>query len=67
MKSEVKSLELRRLTMNRTGSQRAAEGLWASFTAWVYIRGFNVSNLMGITRRITDIGKKMTFYFLQNV
>jgi hypothetical protein len=31
------------------------------------VGGFNVSNLMGITRRIIDIGKKMTFYFLQNV
>jgi hypothetical protein len=29
--------------------------------------GFNVSNLMGITRRMIDIGKKITFYFLQNV
>jgi hypothetical protein len=27
--------------------------------------GFNVSNLMGITRRMIDIGKKITFYFLQ--
>jgi hypothetical protein len=25
--------------------------------------GFNVSNLMGITRRMIDIGKKITFYF----
>ncbi len=31
------------------------------------VGGFNVSNLMGITRRMIDIGKKMTFYFLQNV
>ena len=29
--------------------------------------GFNVSNLMGIKRRMIDIGKKITFYFLQNV
>jgi hypothetical protein len=29
--------------------------------------GFNVSNLMGIKRRIIDIGKKITFYFLKNV
>jgi hypothetical protein len=29
--------------------------------------GFNVSNLMGITWRMIDIGKKITFYFLQNV
>jgi hypothetical protein len=29
--------------------------------------GFNVSNLMGITRRKIDIGKIITFYFLQNV
>ncbi len=29
--------------------------------------GFNVSNLMGITRRMIDIVKKITFYFLQNV
>jgi hypothetical protein len=29
--------------------------------------GFNVSILMGITRRMIDIGKKITFYFLQNV
>ncbi len=29
--------------------------------------GFNVSNLMGITRRMIDNGKKITFYFLQNV
>ncbi len=28
---------------------------------------FNVSNLMGITRRMIDIVKKITFYFLQNV
>jgi hypothetical protein len=27
--------------------------------------GFNVSNLMGIKRRMIDIGKKITFYFLQ--
>jgi hypothetical protein len=32
----------------------------------VYSRGFYVSNLMGITRRMIDIGKKITFYFLQN-
>ncbi len=31
------------------------------------IGGFNVSNLMGITRRMIDIRKKITFYFLQNV
>ncbi len=30
------------------------------------IGGFNVSNLMGIKRRMMDIGKKITFYFLQN-
>jgi hypothetical protein len=30
-------------------------------------RGFNVSNLMGIKRRMIDIGKKITFFFLQNV
>jgi hypothetical protein len=29
--------------------------------------GFNVSNLMEIKRRMTDIGKKIAFYFLQNV
>jgi hypothetical protein len=29
--------------------------------------GFNVSNLMGITRRMIDIVKKITFYFFQNV
>jgi hypothetical protein len=29
--------------------------------------GFNVSNLMGIKRRIIDIGKTITFYFLLNV
>jgi hypothetical protein len=29
--------------------------------------GFNVSNLMGIKRRMIDIDKKITFYFLQNV
>jgi hypothetical protein len=29
--------------------------------------GFNVSDLMGITWRMIDIGKKITFYFLQNV
>jgi hypothetical protein len=35
---------------------------------WNYtLGGFNVSNLMGITRRKIDIGKKITFYFLQNV
>jgi hypothetical protein len=31
------------------------------------VGGFNVSNLMGITRRKIDIGKKITFYFLLNV
>jgi hypothetical protein len=31
------------------------------------VGGFNVSNLMGITRRMIDVGKKITFYFLQNV
>jgi hypothetical protein len=31
------------------------------------VGGFNVSNLMGITRRMIDIVKKITFYFLQNV
>jgi hypothetical protein len=31
------------------------------------VGGFNVSNLMGITWRMIDIGKKITFYFLQNV
>jgi hypothetical protein len=29
--------------------------------------GFNVSNLMGIKRRMIDIWKKITFYFLLNV
>ncbi len=31
------------------------------------VGGFNVSNLMVITRRKIDIGEKITFYFLQNV
>jgi hypothetical protein len=31
------------------------------------VGGFNVSNLMGITWRKIDIGKRITFYFLQNV
>jgi hypothetical protein len=31
------------------------------------VGGFNVSNLMGIKHRMIDIGKKITFYFLQNV
>jgi hypothetical protein len=31
------------------------------------IGGFNVSNYMGIKRRMIDIGKKITFYFLQIV
>ncbi len=31
------------------------------------VGGFNVSNLMGIKRRMIDIDKKITFYFLQNV
>jgi hypothetical protein len=31
------------------------------------VGGFNVSNLMGITPRMIEIGKKITFYFLQNV
>jgi hypothetical protein len=31
------------------------------------IGGFNVSNLMGIKRRMIDIWKKITFYFLKNV
>ncbi len=30
------------------------------------VGGFNVSNLMGIKWRMIDIGKKITFYFLQN-
>ncbi len=48
-------------------------GIWVSGLAcwvppWVCILGgFNVSNLMGITRRMIDIVKKITFYFLQNV
>jgi hypothetical protein len=30
--------------------------------------GFNVSNLMGLKRRrMIDIGKKVTFYFLQKI
>jgi hypothetical protein len=29
--------------------------------------GFNVSNFIVIKRRMIDIGKKITFYFLQNV
>jgi hypothetical protein len=33
----------------------------------IQVRGFNVSNLMGIKRRMIDIGKKITFYFLQKV
>ncbi len=32
-----------------------------------FLGGFNVSNLMGIKRRAIDIGKKIIFYFLQNV
>jgi hypothetical protein len=40
----------------------------SSSTVWhCAVGGFNVSNLMGITRRKIDIGKKITFYFLQNV
>jgi hypothetical protein len=31
------------------------------------VGGFNVSKLMGIKRRMIYIGKKITFYFLQNV
>jgi hypothetical protein len=31
------------------------------------VGGFNVSNLMGIKRRMIDVGKKKTFFFLQNV
>jgi hypothetical protein len=31
------------------------------------VGGFNVSNLMGIKRRMIDIGKKITIYFLQTV
>jgi hypothetical protein len=31
------------------------------------IGGLNVSNLMGIKRRMIDNDKKITFYFLQNV
>ncbi len=31
------------------------------------VGGFNVSNLMGIKWRMIDIGKKITFYLLQNV
>jgi hypothetical protein len=38
------------------------------YTIWLCtIEGFNVSNLMGIKRRMIDIGKKITFYFLQIV
>jgi hypothetical protein len=31
------------------------------------VGGFNVSNLMGIKRRMIDFWKKITFFFLQNV
>jgi hypothetical protein len=37
------------------------------FSKGCVVGGFNVSNLMGIKRRMIDIGKKITFYFLQNV
>jgi hypothetical protein len=36
-------------------------------TSHCTVGGFNVSNLMGIKRRMIDIGKKKTFYFLQKV
>jgi hypothetical protein len=41
-------------------------GIPSSFDNCI-VGGFNVSNLMGITWRMIDIGKKITFYFLQNV
>jgi hypothetical protein len=37
----------------------------ADDTSSCTLGGFNVSNLMGITRRKIDIGKKITFYFQQ--
>jgi hypothetical protein len=48
----------------RSNTGENDEGRWR----WdCILGGFNVSNLMGITRRMIDIGKKITFYFLQNV
>jgi hypothetical protein len=41
-------------------ARESADGSWR-------VGGFNVSNLMGIKRRMIDIWKKITFYFLQNV
>jgi hypothetical protein len=37
------------------------------YTVQCTVGGFNVSNLMGVKRRKIAIGKKITFYFLQNV
>ncbi len=51
----------------RAVRQLFGPAVWAPTGPAVMLGGFNVSNLMGITRRIIDIGKKMTFYFLQNV
>ncbi len=52
-------------------SQQAGQGTGGSKEEGMddgkMVGGFNVSNLMGITRRMIDIGKKITFYFLQNV
>jgi hypothetical protein len=39
----------------------------AGYFIQCWVGGFNVSNLMGIKRRMIDFGKKITFYFLQNV
>ncbi len=39
----------------------------SSLSTLCTIGGFNVSNLIGIKRRMIDIGKKITCYFLQNV
>ncbi len=41
--------------------------LWTPKSQTYTVGGFNVPNLMVIKRRMIDIGKKITFYFLQNV
>jgi hypothetical protein len=38
----------------------------AQHTPQCTVGGFNVSNLIGIKRRMIDISKRITFYFLQN-
>jgi hypothetical protein len=51
----------------QTGRLRKRESSLTAEEGGCRVGGFNVSNLVGITRRKIDIGKKITFYVLQNV